>query len=171
MKKSGLADSPFFQAPPQADEVSPTPLDVSPANDLGQNQAEKPVASPVAEIRKPIGVTAASESKLVNKQANKLANKQVSKQANKQTSLQPSMQANMQSLLNEKATKPATFRFPLDLLEKLEDTVHVVRKDYRKKLTRKEMAVAALLFLLTDFETYGRESILYLLLIKEPERG
>ena len=79
------------------------------------------------------------------------------------------MQATMRALLNEKATKAATFRYPLELLEKLEDALHTARKGYRHKLTKNEVAVTALLFLLLDFETYGRESVLYQVLIEKEE--
>ena len=81
--------------------------------------------------------------------------------ASKQTSLQASMQA----VLAQKATNAATFRYPAELLEDLEDAVHTIRKRHRRKLTKNEIAVAALLFLLRDFENCDRESVLYQLLI------
>jgi hypothetical protein len=165
MKKSGLADSPFFKEPPQSDDLSPIPLEKIPQSDKEPEQAGKPKASQTPETRKSLETTAEDESKLASLQANK----QVSKQTSKQKSLQTSLQESMQSLLSEKATKPATFRYPLDLLEKLEDVLHVARKEYRRKLTKNEIAVAALLFLLLDFEAYGQESVLYQLLIKQPE--
>jgi len=165
MKKSGLADSPFFKAPSQPPEASPTSLDKKPANEPEQNRAEKSKAGQTPETEKSPQTTAKNESKFASLQANK----QVNLQTSKQTSLQTNMQASMQSLLNEKATKPATYRYPLDLLERLDDALHMVRKDYRRKLTKNEIAVAALLFLLVDFETYGQESVLYQLLIKQPE--
>ena len=79
------------------------------------------------------------------------------------------MQAIMHAYLNEKVDDIATFRYPVDLLEKLEDVIHQVRKDHHRKVTKQAVAVAALAFLLTDFETFGEESMLYRLLIKSDE--
>ena len=76
------------------------------------------------------------------------------------------MQANVQAYLSEKVDDIATFRYPVDLLEKLEDVIHQVRKQHHRKVTKQAVAVAALAFLLTDFEEYGEESVLYQLLIK-----
>ena len=79
------------------------------------------------------------------------------------------MQASMHAYLNEKVDDIATFRYPVDLLEKLEDVIHQVRKEHQRKVTKQAVAVAALAFLLTDFETFGEESMLYRLLVKPDE--
>jgi hypothetical protein len=52
-------------------------------------------------------------------------------------------------------------------LDKLEDVLHGIKKQHRRKLTKNVVAVAALAFILSDFETYGEESMLYQLLIQE----
>ena len=77
------------------------------------------------------------------------------------------MQANVQAYLSEKVDDIATFRYPVDLLEKLEDVIHKIRKQHHRKVTKQAVAVAALAFLLTDFEEYGEESVLYQLLIEQ----
>ena len=161
-KKSGLADSPFFTHAPSETKSSPSPdksqvkLTVSP----------KPEPTPQTEAGPK---TAEEESTAKSKQESKQTSKQESKLANKQTSKHESMQAIMQAYLNEKVDDIATYRYPVDLLEKLEDVIHQVRKEHHRKVTKQAVAVAALAFLLTDFETFGEESMLYRLLIKPDE--
>ena len=96
-----------------------------------------------------------------------LVSKQANIQTSKQASLQTSMQAYMQTTISEKATYAFTFRYPPELLDKLEDVLHGIKKQHRRKLTKNVVAVAALAFILSDFETYGEESMLYQLLIQE----
>ena len=43
------------------------------------------------------------------------------------------MQANVQAYLSEKVDNIATFRYPSDLLEKLEDVIHQIRKAASQK--------------------------------------
>ena len=177
MKKTGLADSPFFQQQSLGGTDSPAPAEEKQVAGPGQKQSEMPIPSQTTDIVDTEAEAKASErfkvrdetndreSKLASKQASKQISKLASLQASKQTSLQGSMQA----MLGEKAINAATFRYPAELLEDLEDTLHVIRKKHRRKLTKNEIAVAALLFLLSDFETYGQESVLYQLLIEQPE--
>lgn len=91
------------------------------------------------------------------------------KETNIKTSKHESMQAILQAYLNEKVDGIATFRYPVELLEKLEDVSHQVRKEHHRKVTKQAVAVAALAFLLTDFETFGEESMLYKMLIQKDE--
>ena len=161
-KKSGLADSPFFTHAPSETELAPPP-DESPTRLL-----EAPESEPAPQ--EPAGVQNAEVDPLPkSKHANMQASKQESKLANKQTSKHESMQAIMQAYLNEKVDDIATYRYPVELLEKLEDVIHQVRKEHHRKVTKQAVAVAALAFLLTDFETFGEESMLYRLLIKPDE--
>ena len=96
----------------------------------------------------------------------KRASMHARKHATMHTNIQTSMHANMQPYLSAKATNSFAFRYPPDLLEKLADVLHQIRKQHHRKLTKNAIAVAALTFLLTDFEIYGEESVLYQLLIK-----
>ena len=175
-KKSGLADSPFFA------NVSPGTQSAAGASDLAPQAQESSTSEPVLPAQEQqlesqsMEEESAQESKHVSMQTNKQTSLQesmhVSKKANMQTSLQTrkhaSMQANVQAYLNEKVDDAATFRYPVDLLEKLEDVIHQIRKQHHRKVTKQAVAVAALAFLLTDFEEYGEESVLYQLLI-EPD--
>ena len=161
-KKSGLADSPFFTHAPPETKLAPPP-DESPQKLLEAPESE-PAPREVAGGKNG-EVDAIPKSKLASMQANK----QESKLANKQTSKHESMQAIMHAYLNEKVDDIATFRYPVELLEKLEDIIHQVRKDHHRKVTKQAVAVAALAFLLTDFETFGEESMLYRLLVKPDE--
>jgi hypothetical protein len=181
-KKSGLADSPFFS------KISPETRAAAPMEDLASQTQETSLPEPVLPAQEQQLETKSMEEKSTleskqtslqtnkqtslqtNKQASLQESKHVSKKANKQTSLQTrkhaSMQANVQAYLSEKVDDIATFRYPVDLLEKLEDVIHQVRKQHHRKVTKQAVAVAALAFLLTDFEEYGEESVLYQLLIK-----
>jgi hypothetical protein len=84
-------------------------------------------------------------------------------QANKHTS----MHAYMQSILSEKATYSFAFRYPPEILDKLEDIIHFARTNNRTKLTKNSLAVAALSYLLWEFETKGENSTLYQILIRK----
>jgi hypothetical protein len=90
--------------------------------------------------------------------------------ASMHTNKHASMQPYMRAVLDEKATYSFAFRYPPDLLEKLEDVLHHVRKRHKVKLTKNSVAVTAMAFLLWDFETNAKKSILYRLLVKRRER-
>jgi hypothetical protein len=75
----------------------------------------------------------------------------------------------MHATINEKATNSFAFRYPPEVLEKLEDVLHEIKKQHRRKLTKNVVAVAAMAFLLSDFEANGEESVLYQLLVEQPE--
>ena len=156
MKKSGLADSPFFSSvTSETKDAAPSP-DEPPKQQTGQKPAEP--ALPMQE--KPAQEKPAEEETLH-------ASMHARKHANMHATIQTSMHANMQPYLSAKATNSFAFRYPPDLLEKLADVLHQIRKQHHRKLTKNAIAVAALTFLLTDFEIYGEESMLYQLLIKQ----
>ena len=75
----------------------------------------------------------------------------------------------MLALLQEKATYGFTFRYPPDLMDLLEDVLHTLKKRHKVKVTKNAVAVAAFVFLLSDYETYGEESVLFQMLIKRPD--
>jgi hypothetical protein len=98
------------------------------------------------------------ESIHASMQANKLASKLASKHVD--------LHDHMLTLLEEKATYGYTFRYPPQLLEMLEDLLPTIRQRHQVKLTKNAIAVAAIVFLLSDYETFGEESVLYQLLIE-----
>ena len=78
-----------------------------------------------------------------------------------------SMQAYMRAIIEDKATNSFTFRYPPEVLNKLEEIIHKVWGKHRVKLTKNSMAVIGLAYLLWDFEENGKVSILYKLLVKK----
>ncbi len=94
------------------------------------------------------------------------ANKHASKRAYKHASKHVDLHDQMLALLAEKATNGYTFRYPPQLLEMLEDLLPAIRKRHQVKLTKNAIAVAAIVFLLSDYETFSEESVLYQLLIE-----
>ena len=77
-----------------------------------------------------------------------------------------SMQAYMRAIIEDKATNSFTFRYPPEVLNKLEEIIHQVWGKHKVKLTKNSMAVTGLAYLLWDFEENGKVSILYKLLVK-----
>ncbi|MCB9423174.1 MAG: hypothetical protein H6667_25475 [Ardenticatenaceae bacterium] len=100
-----------------------------------------------------------------NKHASKRASTHADKRENKRIGKPVDLHDQMLALLAEKATNGYTFRYPPQLLEMLEDLLPAVRKRHQVKLTKNAIAVAAIVFLLSDYETFGEESVLYQLLI------
>jgi hypothetical protein len=90
-----------------------------------------------------------------------------SKQASNIASKQASLLAKMRGLGRLKATNAATFRFPPDLLEKLEEIEYRLRKDHKIKATKNIIVVGALAMLLCEFEENATESSLYQFLSQE----
>jgi hypothetical protein len=102
-----------------------------------------------------ISPTASDESKQASLQASNVA----SKQAN--------LLAKMKEMGRLKATNAATFRFPPDLLEKLEEIEYQLRKEHKIKATKNIIVVGALAMLLYEFEDKATESNLYRYLMGE----
>jgi len=143
MKKSGLADSPFFNAiPSKAIEVSPTVLP--------KQVAEFPVY-PVTSEQQPNNTTLTKpemqESNLASKKERFLAF--------------------LQSCIDMKAVSTASFRYPQELLDQLEEVLYDLKKQHKKKVTKNALLITALAYLLWDFEQHGETSVLYQNLIKE----
>jgi hypothetical protein len=99
--------------------------------------------------------TPQNESKHANLQASNIANKQAS------------LLAKMKDLGRLKATNAATFRFPPELLEKLEEIEYRLRKDHKIKATKNIILVGALAMLLCEFEEKATHSSLYQFLSQE----
>lgn len=142
-------------APPEAESPAPPETDPAPSAPM-----PVPAQSPATELPAAHATAAVSDGD---------ASMHARKHASKQASIQASMHARMQPYLSEKATDTYAFRYPPALLEHLADALHVIRKQHRRKLTKNAIAVAALAFLLTDFDLYGEESVLYQLLIQQEE--
>ncbi len=85
-------------------------------------------------------------------------------QANNQASKLASKQAFIHSFLEQKATDTVTFRFPRDLLEKLEEVHYLVRKRSGSKITRNSIIVASLAASLWDLEKDHDDSMVHKLL-------
>lgn len=91
------------------------------------------------------------------------ASLQASNIASKQTSLLAAVRA----IGDLKATNAATFRFPPDLLDKLEEVEYRLRKNHKIKVTKNALIVGSLAFLLLEYEEKDIESVLYQYLLGE----
>ncbi len=89
------------------------------------------------------------------------ANMQTNKHATAQVSNQANVQKRMRAFLHIKASDGFSFRYPPELLELLDDTLYHIRKTHKVKVTKNSVAVAALTYLLSEFEADGENSILY----------
>ena len=114
-----------------------------PASQIASNNSEK--------------VASQSTSKHADKPARKLAEKLINPQL--------SLPAEYLDWLQEKPTQACTFRYPPDLVEAIDDVLHAIRKQHRVKLTKNAIGVAAIVYLLAEYETGGVNSALYRLLI------
>ncbi len=151
--------SKLVQTPPTPDkEAEPAPAPTPP-----KTSDTSILATAKQEVK---SVQASMQAnKHASKRASTHGEKRVNKRENKRTSNHIDLHAQMLTLLEEKATNGYTFRYPPQLLEMLEDLLPAVRKRHQVKLTKNAIAVAAIVFLLSDYETFDAESVLYQLLI------
>ena len=115
----------------------------TPSNDA-KKQKETP-HSPIERKSKKTG-----KSKQVNLQPDKLTSLQASKLTNLQTYIH--------SLLDEKFTEVGSFRMSENLLDKIDDLQHLLKKRYKIKLNKKDLVAIALAFAFWDLETNGNDS-------------
>lgn len=115
--------------------------------------------------KKDVPVQSPTPKKKVAQKTNKSKEKKV--HASVHARKHVSMQAYMRAIIEDKATNSFTFRYPPEVLHKLEEIIHQVWGKHKIKLTKNSMAVTGLAYLLWDFEENGRESILYKLLVKK----
>ena len=127
-----------------------TPMHATPVEESDESGKESP--SPTPPPSKPTEATRKPEEDRENKSA--------SIHASKLASLQTSIYTNLQALLEQRATETATFRYPVGLLEQLEDAVFTSRKKHGFKLVRNSVAVLGIAYLLQDFEENGEESLM-----------
>lgn len=71
--------------------------------------------------------------------------------------------------LTTKSIVHTTFRYPTELLEKLDQVQYEIKTRHKKKITKNSILVAALAYMLWDLEELGQESILYKLLVKNED--
>jgi hypothetical protein len=146
--------------PPQAVPVSPA-----------ENVAEIP--SPPSQVDDPAVVV--SSLPIVQPTHVENARVQESKNAStppsKITSILSSKNARMQdfvaAFLAMKNTKNTNFRYPPELLEKIEDLEYEVKKRTGKKLKTTDILVCAVGYLIWDYEQHGADSIVERLLVEQ----
>lgn len=123
--------------------------------------ADSPFFTPVEDISPVQSIPVFQTEAKTEESASLQANKQAILQTNKQASKQASLLAKLQELRHLKASNAATFRFPLEILEKLEEIEFHIRKTYKIKVTKNTIVVAALALLLFEFDDHQLDSSLY----------
>ncbi len=93
----------------------------------------------------------------------------VPSQARESAYMHANIHAYMHTCIDEKATYSFAFRYPPGVLEKLEEVLHTVKTQHKRKLTKNVVAVAAMAFILSDFEANGGESLLYQFLVHQED--
>ncbi|MBZ0317879.1 MAG: hypothetical protein K8L91_15770 [Anaerolineae bacterium] len=148
-KKSGLADSPFFKPVTPVQEVYSSPEVLPPLPDVNNSLATV--------------IPSASQSQDGQKarlQASKIARTPPSKNMAFLSSKNARMQDFIGTLLALKNTKNTNFRYPPELLEKIDDLEYEVKKRTGKKLKTTDVLVCAVGYLIWDYEQHGTDSIL-----------
>ncbi len=144
-KKSGLADSPFFKLPTQTQEIFSTPEIPTPQNTLAASDPS---------IQQPL------HGQKAGMQESKIARTPPSKNMAFLSSKNARMQDFIGTLLALKNTKNTNFRYPPELLEKIDDLEYEVKKRTGKKLKTTDILVCAVGYLIWDYEQHGADSIL-----------
>jgi hypothetical protein len=73
----------------------------------------------------------------------------------------------VQSALEMKSTTNTSFRYPQELLDRLEEVTFTIRKRYKKRVTKNAILIAALASCLFEFDEEGENSVLFKELVKE----
>ena len=108
---------------------------------------------PRIEKQAPISVKPASKTTRPKAEAiAKGARKQESKIARKQDFLQ--------GWLEMKASDTTSFRYPSELLERLNEVQYQLKSRHKAKVTKNDILIAALAYVVWDFEQNGQDSIL-----------
>ena len=114
--------------------------------------------------------TAQDEQEKKQKEEAKSQKEPKEKHARMHASKHVNMHTYMHAFLDQKATYSYAFRYPPELLEeKLEEALLRVKRKHKVKLPKNAIAVAAMAFLLWDFEANGKNSVLYKMLVKKPK--
>ncbi|MBZ0320115.1 MAG: hypothetical protein K8L91_27125 [Anaerolineae bacterium] len=154
-RKSGLADSPFFKPVTQVQEVFVAP-EVSPPLSAGKNTLATVMPS----------MSQSQHGQKAGMQASKIAGMPPSKNVDFLSSKNARMQDFIGTLLALKNTKNTNFRYPPELLEKIDDLEYEVKKRTGKKLKTTDILVCAVGYLIWDYEQHGADSILERNLVK-----
>lgn len=153
-------------------------------NQLGQEAqvqpAEKPLPSTLQPddgsiVEQPVHSNADGNVPFVPEPAAALPNENfqsnlkpnASLQASNIASKQASLLAKISEIGHLKATNAATFRFPAELLDKLEEVEYRFRQEHKLKTTKNAIVVGSLAFLLVEYEEKKTQSILYRYLMGE----
>lgn len=67
----------------------------------------------------------------------------------------------IRTYLEPKPVTHTTFRYPVELLERLDELQYRVKRAYKTKVTKTSVLVTALAYIIWDFEQNGRDSVLY----------
>ena len=97
----------------------------------------------------------------------KHVSKQVSKQTSKHVNKFTNKQVYVEGFLAKKAFVTASFRLPPEIIDKFNEMYYLAKSRHKTDFKRYSIIVAALAVFLWDFETNGKESQLYKLLIEE----
>ena len=111
---------------------------------LPQNEDIKSKSVKISEDKQPI--------KNTKKQTSKKENKQTRKQDDNKTS----KHVYMKTYTERKPSALATFRLAPTLIEKLEETQYIAKKEFKRKLTKYQLVTIALAHMFWDFETNGK---------------
>lgn len=75
----------------------------------------------------------------------------------------------LRPLLEMKAVRPLSFRYPHELIEQIEEIKYAIRKRHGKKVTKNAILITALAFILWDYEQHGKDSTLFKNIVAQPE--
>ncbi len=144
----------------QLDKHSPTPQENEPTHESSSIPSSQ-------EEKQTIGSANSNppKRKKPSMQESKIARKKSRKQGRLKESKKESFVSFIQPYLDLKASNTVSFRYPDDLLEKLEEAQYTIKKRYSLKVTKNSILVAALAHVIWDFEQFGKESFLYKQLI------
>jgi len=128
------------------------------------NAEQKPVrelSSPLdnyPRIEKPTSQSAKSVSRVSKPTIPKVNT--LAKDARKQESKIERKQDFLRNWLDMKAAETTSFRYPPELLEKLNEVQYQLKSRHKAKATKNAILIAALAYIVWDFEKQGSDSIL-----------
>lgn len=137
------------------EQHSPTPPENASNQAAGTVPSAKPQKQPPAKKK-----TTPPKSKKSFKQERKIENKKVSNEESLQESKEEMLLDFIRPYLALKAAHTVSFRYPAELLERLEEMQYKMKKQYGMKVTKNAILVAALAHIIWDFEQHGEASFL-----------
>ena len=125
---------------------------------------------PKVEASQPSMPTQAERSSVGEQKArlqeSKIAGKQEILQEGNLASKKARLQDAVKFYLALKNTKNTNFRYPVELVERLEDVEYQMRKHSGKRVKKTDLAISAIAYLIWDYEQRGEGSELYRILIE-----